>query len=152
MTKSILFPCLFALFTLAAACTKTTIDPAETAQARQERQWLSAPAKWVVSEAREQGTVYFKRGINQVGDGDMQVEWLRFLGTNQLTVKLLGGPAASSLFYRIDGTTKELIVSPTADFAKPLPWNTRIDNIRETSIDLFITEGKDVHTLTLMPE
>lgn len=153
--KKVLLPFCFALLSVVSACTSPTIDPVaptETAQVRQARQWLTAQAKWVVNEARENDTVYYTRNVNQVGDGDMQVEWLRFLPDNRLDVKLLHDATVSALYYKIDGVTNELIVSPTADFAKLLNWNTRIDTIHEKSVTLFIQESDDLITLTLIPQ
>ncbi|NID09154.1 hypothetical protein [Fibrivirga algicola] len=155
MTR-LLFSLCFMLITLLSACTKTTVDPAaptETAQARQARQWLTAQPKWVVAKASQNNSVYYERGVQQVGEVDMEVEWLRFLTDNRFEVQLLGEAKPQALFYKIDNTTNDLIVSETADFKKPLNWATKIDNIREKSVDLFIREGSDdLVTLTLVPQ
>ena len=154
MTK-LLLPFCFTLITLISACTKSTVDPAvptETAQARQARQWLTAQPKWVVAIASQNNSVYYQRGVQQVGEVDMEVEWLRFLPENRFEVQLLGEAQPTALFYRIDDKTNELIVSETADFKKLLDWRTKIDNIHEKSVELFIREGDDdLITLTLVP-
>ncbi|WP_375444977.1 hypothetical protein [uncultured Fibrella sp.] len=154
MTK-LLLPFCFALITLLSACTKTTVDPTvptETAQVRQARQWLTAQPKWVVAKASQNNSVYYQRGVQQVGEVDMEVEWLRFLPENRFEVQLLGDAQPTALFYRIDDKTNELIVSETADFKKLLDWRTKIDNIHDKSVDLFIREGDDdLITLTLEP-
>lgn len=145
-----------ALLSLLSACTSTTINPATqaaTTKARQAQQWLTAQPKWVVSRASENNIVFYERGVQQVGDADMEVDWLRFLPDNRFEVQMLGDAKPESLFYKIDGNTNEFIVSETADFTKPLSWNTTIDNIHEKSVDLFIREGsKDLLTLTLVPQ
>lgn len=155
MTKFLL-PFCFTLIILASACTNTTVDPvapAETTQARQARQWLTGQPKWVVDRASQNNRVYYQRGVQQVGEVDMEVEWLRFLPDNRLDVQLLGEAKPEALFYKINDKTGELIVSETVDFAKPLNWNTRIDNIREKSVDLFVREGdNDLITLSLVPQ
>ncbi|MBO0949115.1 hypothetical protein [Fibrella forsythiae] len=155
MTKFLL-PLSFMLMYLLSACTTPAIEPATTtemAQARQAQQWLTAQAKWVVSTASQNNDVYYQRGIQQVGEVDMEVEWLRFLPDNRFEVQMLGGTKPTALFYKIDAATNELLVSQTADFTKLLNWKTKIDNIREKSVDLFIREGDDdLVTLSLIPQ
>ncbi|RYF70260.1 MAG: hypothetical protein EOO39_16045 [Cytophagaceae bacterium] len=155
MTKLLLPLCMMLTYLL-SACTTTAIEPApstETAQARQAQQWLTAQAKWVVLKASQNNDVYYQRGVQQVGEVDMEVEWLRFLPDNRFEVQMLGEAKPTALFYKIDAATNELLVSQTADFTKPLNWKTRIDNIREKSVDLFIREGNDdLVTLSLIPQ
>ncbi|MEZ0539810.1 hypothetical protein [Fibrella arboris] len=144
------------LIGLLSACSTNTIDPAaeaETTKARQAQQWLTGAAKWVVQRASQNNEVYYERGVQQPGEVDMEVVWLRFLPNNRFEVQFISAAKPTELYYKIDGTTNELIVSQTADFARPLNWKTKLDNIREKSVDLFIQEGdNDLVTLTLVPQ
>ena len=155
MTK-FLAPLFVALIALLSACSTPSVDPIDTAQSaklRQANQWLTGQTRWVVGTATQNGNVYYQRGVQKPGEVDMEVEWLRFLPDGRFEVQMVGEANPNALFYKIDGTTNELIVSPTADFKTPLNWNTKIDNIRETSVDLFIREGSDdLSILTLVPQ
>ena len=147
---------LLLLLTLFAACSKPApeaVAPAPSAQSQQALSWLTAPTRWLVDEARENNTLLFKRGVHQLGDGDMTIEWIRFLPNGRFEAKLQQEATLTVLHYKLDDATRQLLLQPAATSPAKQLGSAAFAQINQQQVVMQMNEGtNDQLTLTLVPQ